>query len=226
MPRMVQLLMVVMLLTPPSTPEGFDAAAAKVFNLTARSFTFDVNPSPFVVNSGDTVTLNISVPADDQSTAHGFFLEQYVNGLSIIRGQTVTVNFVANVPGTFTYFCTVFCGIGHGVMNGVFIVNAGAPPSITSFAPASGPTAGGTVVSITGTNFQNGATVKFGGAAAVTTVVNSATSITAVNPAHAAGGVAVVVTNPDGRAATSTTMFTYEAPNPAPKRRRAVRRSS
>src|SRR5262249_57326019 len=41
-----------------------------------------------------------------------------------------------------------------------------AGPAITGVAPGNGPTAGGTVITITGTNFQAGATVTVGGAAA------------------------------------------------------------
>src|SRR5437870_2323431 len=43
------------------------AAATKTFNVTAQAqtFAFLFNPSPFVVNRGDTVTLHISVPLND-----------------------------------------------------------------------------------------------------------------------------------------------------------------
>ena len=52
-------------------------------------------------------------------------------------------------------------------------------------SPNSGPTAGGTAVTITGTNFAAGATVTFGGTAATNVVVVSSTSITATTPAGA-----------------------------------------
>ncbi|HEY33294.1 MAG TPA: hypothetical protein G4O10_09370, partial [Dehalococcoidia bacterium] len=39
-------------------------------------------------------------------------------------------------------------------------------PTVTSISPTSGPAAGGTSVTITGTNFVNGATVTIGGASA------------------------------------------------------------
>ncbi|MCI0342026.1 MAG: IPT/TIG domain-containing protein [Planctomycetales bacterium] len=76
-------------------------------------------------------------------------------------------------------------------------------------APVTGPTAGGTAVTLTGTNFQAGATVAVGGAAATSVVLVSATSITAVTPAGAAGAANVVVTNPDSQAATLVNGFTY-----------------
>lgn len=62
---------------------------------------------------------------------------------------------------------------------------------------------------ITGSGFQVGATVTFGGSAATAIVVASATSITCLTPAHAAGAVDVKVTNPDGGSATLTNGFLY-----------------
>lgn len=64
---------------------------------------------------------------------------------------------------------------------------------------------------ITGTGFQAGATVTFGGTAATALVVTP-TSITGLTPAHAAGLVDVKVTNPDGGSATLTNGFHYVPP--------------
>ena len=47
------------------------------------------------------------------------------------------------------------------------------------------PAAGGTSVTITGTNFTGATAVTFGGTAATGVTVVSATSITATTPAHA-----------------------------------------
>jgi|GEM_PF-6242607 len=91
-----------------------------------------------------------------------------------------------------------------------------APPTVTNVNPSSGPVAGGTAVTITGTNFVNGATVTFGGTAATGVVFQSATSITAVTPAHAAGQVDVTVTNPDTQSGTLTNGFRYESAAPPP----------
>src|SRR5205085_4739723 len=72
-----------------------------------------------------------------------------------------------------------------------------ASPTVSSVSPNSGPASGGTAISIAGTNFVSGATVKVGGVAATGVSVVSATQVSAVAPAHAAGAVAVTVTNPD-----------------------------
>ena len=83
------------------------------------------------------------------------------------------------------------------------------PPTLSSVSPASGPAAGGTSLTLTGTQFVTGATVSVGGTSATNVNVASSTSITATAPAHAAGSVSVVVTNPDGQSATQGNAYTY-----------------
>ncbi|MEW6127530.1 MAG: IPT/TIG domain-containing protein [Acidobacteriota bacterium] len=90
-----------------------------------------------------------------------------------------------------------------------------ATPTINSVTPNSGSSDGGTAITISGTNFVNGATVTLGGTAATNVSVLSSTTINATTPAHAAGIVNLVVTNPDNQSATLTNGFTYNAP-PAP----------
>jgi phospholipase C len=76
------------------------------------------------------------------------------------------------------------------------------PPTVQSISPNSGPTDGGTTVTITGTNFVSGATVSFGTNAGANVVVVSSTTITATSPTNSAGAVNITVTNPDGQAGT------------------------
>lgn len=82
-------------------------------------------------------------------------------------------------------------------------------PTVSAFSPATGPPAGGTSFTVTGTNFGTGATVKIGGAAATVTNV-TATSIAGKTPAHATGTVDVVVTNPDVQSATLSGGYFYD----------------
>ena len=86
---------------------------------------------------------------------------------------------------------------------------AADPPTVTGINPATGSTLGGTAVAIAGTGFVAGATVTVGGVAATNVVVAGATAITATTPAHAAGLVSVVVTNPDAQAGTLAAAFRY-----------------
>jgi hypothetical protein len=111
--------------------------------------------------------------------------------------------------------------------------------TVTGVSPNQGPSAGGTTVTITGTNFLNAIAVTFGGAPPAPSpvapaplpggfpgpvpipvpgtgnsamfVVNSATKITAFSPAHAVGTVHVQVTGPDGTSTpTAADQFTYQ----------------
>jgi hypothetical protein len=92
-----------------------------------------------------------------------------------------------------------------------------AAPAIASVSPVSGTNAGGTTITISGSGFQSGATVRIGGLPATNVNVVDASTITATTPAHATGDqtdlpVDVVVSNPDGQSATKTNGFTYNAP--------------
>jgi IPT/TIG domain-containing protein len=82
-------------------------------------------------------------------------------------------------------------------------------PTTTEVWPAAGLINGGTVVTITGTGFREGAIVTFGGTPAVGLRVISGTSMTAITPAHAAGDVDVVVVNPGGWTSTSIVRYRY-----------------
>lgn len=85
-------------------------------------------------------------------------------------------------------------------------------PTVTSLSPTSGPDAGLTSVTITGTNFASVTGVTFGSVAAESYVVNSDVSITAVSPAVATPGtVDVTVSTLSGTSAVSAgDAFTYE----------------
>ncbi|MBJ7387853.1 MAG: IPT/TIG domain-containing protein, partial [Sphingomonadaceae bacterium] len=73
------------------------------------------------------------------------------------------------------------------------------PPSITSVSPNVGPVSGGKTVTITGAEFQNATSVRFGGIDATSFTIDSATQITAVTPAAgSASAVDVEVTNATG----------------------------
>jgi regulation of enolase protein 1 (concanavalin A-like superfamily) len=88
-----------------------------------------------------------------------------------------------------------------------------AEVTVRAVAPGDGTTAGGDGVTVTGTGFQAGATVTFGGDAATGVTVVNDQSITCVTPAHAtAETVDVVVTNPDVSSGTGAGLFEYLVP--------------
>lgn len=102
------------------------------------------------------------------------------------------------------------------------ITNPNAPalavPSVTALSPATGTTAGGTLVKITGDNFtdRNGvvvvtgaAGVKFGATNATSYFVQDRYTIYAVAPASTAGTKDVTATNTAGTSSTSGTGNDY-----------------
>ena len=90
----------------------------------------------------------------------------------------------------------------------------GAPvPFVTGLEPATGPTEGGTVVTISGGNFAGATSVAFGFAAATQFEIVSPSTIRATAPAGSAGSVDVTVTTPEGASAVSShSQFTYGPP--------------
>ena len=103
---------------------------------------------------------------------------------------------------------------GLGSVNVANLVNHfGSQSTVTSVSPSSGTTAGGTPVTITGTNLTNATAVMFGSTAVASFNVVSATSITTTTPAGSAGKVNVSVTTPGGTA-TGAGLFTYIPPAP------------
>lgn len=88
----------------------------KEFNITARTWEFQ--PSTITVNRGDTVRLAIT----SVDVAHGFALSEFNVNTRLEPGQTANVEFVVDQVGQFSFFCSVFCGNGHGGMRGTLIV--------------------------------------------------------------------------------------------------------
>ncbi|PTT48993.1 IPT/TIG domain-containing protein, partial [Aeromonas sp. HMWF014] len=128
--------------------------------------------------------------------------------------STTTLYGSPTTAGTYTFSITLNDGLNQGgVATYTLVVTSSAAPTLTSAAPSSGPTAGGTSVTLTGTNLTGATAVSFGGTAATGYTVNNATTITANTPAHAAGTVNVVVTTPGG-SATLTNGYTYNVPAP------------
>ena len=74
-----------------------------------------------------------------------------------------------------------------------------ANPTVTTVSPSAGPLAGGTSVTVNGTNLTGATAVNFGATAGTGVVVDGGgTSLTVTSPAEAAGTVDVTVVTPAG----------------------------
>lgn len=82
--------------------------------------------------------------------------------------------------------------------------------NLVSVSPVSGAAAGGTAITLTGTDMRYVTGVLFGVTAATAVVAVSDTTVTCVAPAHAAGAVAVKVSTPLN-SDTNAAAYTYTA---------------
>jgi hypothetical protein len=81
-------------------------------------------------------------------------------------------------------------------------------PTVSSLSPATGPAAGGTVVTVNGDNLTGTTGVSFGGTNGTAISVETDNRLKVTAPAHATGAVSVVVTTSHG-SVTKTTAYTY-----------------
>ena len=86
------------------------------------------------------------------------------------------------------------------------------PPVLDSIDPVSGPTSGGTPVTVTGSGFVAGMVILFGDAPATEVIPVSGEQVVAVTPAGEAGEADVTVINPDGTPDALGQAFLYIAP--------------
>ncbi len=115
-------------------------------------------------------------------------------GVTVVNDTTITATTPAHAAGLVNVRVTTPRGTGTGFNRYTYVT----PPTVTGVSPNSGTAAGGTAVTITGTNFTGATSVTFGGTAATGITVVNSTTITATTPAHAAGLVDVAVTTAGG----------------------------
>jgi hypothetical protein len=144
-----------------------------------------------------------------------------VTSFTVVSPTEITAVAPAQGAGVDNIFVTTLAGTSVAVPADHYTyVNPPAKAVITGITPASGPTAGGSTVTITGTGFT-GATgptgVVFRALNATSYAVDSDTQITATAPAQSAGVDNVFVTTPSGTSSAVTAdHYTYVIPPPPP----------
>jgi IPT/TIG domain len=170
----------------------------------------DLSPASGSTTGGTSVTISGTGFATGATVTFGGTAATNVN---VLGSTTITAVAPAHASGAVNVVVTNPGGQTGTSVNGYTYSGGGSPaPTVSAVSPTSGPTTGGTQITITGTNFSLGATVTVGGSNATGVLVNNSTTITATTPAHAAGLVDVVVTNTTGQSGTKTNAFTYTAP--------------
>ncbi len=80
------------------------------------------NPDQISVKQGDTVIWRMTNIERAVDAVHGFAVPAYNIAASLEPGETITLEFVADTPGTFPFYCSEFCSALHLEMMGYFMV--------------------------------------------------------------------------------------------------------
>ena len=79
-------------------------------------------PDRIELKKGDKVTWHLTNLERARDATHGFALSGYNINLSLEPGESSTIKFEADLPGTFTYYCTEFCSALHLEMIGYMLI--------------------------------------------------------------------------------------------------------
>ena len=155
--------------------------------------------SPTSAGTGQTVTIT---GTNFTGTTAVSFGGTAATSFTVVSATSITAVVGAGATGSVS----VTTANGIASRAGFTFITATPAPAITSFTPTSGKT--GQVVNIIGTNFTGATAVSFGGTAATTFTVVSATTINATVGAGASGVVSVTTASGTGTLAG----FTYLPP--------------
>jgi hypothetical protein len=187
-----------------TNPDGQKASGNYTYNALAPTVSA-VSPASGPSVGGTTVTITGTNFASGATVVFGASPAASVTFVSATSLKAVTAG---TKPGGALNVIVTNPDGSSGTKTGAFTFIS--PPIATSVSPASGFTAGGQHITITGTGFAAGATVTVGGSPATSVTVTGTTTITAVAPAHASGVAVIVVKNPDGQTSTLAAGYTYQ----------------
>jgi nitrous-oxide reductase len=110
-----------------------------VVKMTAVRSSFE--PNKVEVNQGDHVTIHLTNIEQTTDELHGFGLVDYNINVVIDPGETKTIEFTADKPGVYAYYCTNFCSALHQEMQGYLLVKPRAGASAKGARPGGTKTA-------------------------------------------------------------------------------------
>jgi hypothetical protein len=167
-------------------------------NLTAGTFTYvaptitGVNPPQGTTAGGTSITITGTGLSGATAVTIG---GTPATNVVAVNSTTVTATTAAHVAGTVPVVVTLPGADATSATGYTYVTPTS--PTVTAMSPTSGPAAGGTAVTLTGTNLATATAVSFGGTNGTITA-QTATSLTVTTPMHAVGPVTVTVTNPSG----------------------------
>ena len=192
-----------------TTPGGISAKSpADQFTYVATPTVAAVSPRDGPAAGGTLVTISGSGFTNATTVAFG---TNPATNFKVVSDTSITVDSPAGI-GTVDVTVTTPGGESATSPADQFAYITAAP-TVAGVSPTLGPIAGGTVVTITGTNLANATAVNFGTAAVSSLISDSATQIVVVSPAVTSiGGVNVNVTTPGGTSAASPAdLFFYSS---------------
>jgi cytochrome c oxidase subunit 2 len=134
LPTAVALVFELAIFSPASAPVLGQNARIQVIEVTAKKYEY--SPAPIHVKSGTKIQLKITATDHD----HGFSIATAPDGADsnapaglvftsaqecwqLKKGETTTVEFLAQTPGTYSFKCCHTCGLGHRGMKGLLVVD-------------------------------------------------------------------------------------------------------
>ena len=108
--------------------------AVRVIEVTAKKYEY--SPEPIHVKTGSKIQLKITAVDHD----HGFSISTVPDGSNsngsdglvfsspqecwqLKKGETTTIEFLAQTPGSYSFKCCHVCGLGHRGMKGQLVVD-------------------------------------------------------------------------------------------------------
>lgn len=151
-------------------------------------------PTPLPVQAGDIIAIDCPNGAPIPSTDHGLTGSKYAF-FNPVLGEGKTASPTNQLPGDEMLINADVVGL----------------PSVASISEASGPTSGGTIVSVTGSHLGEVNAVSFGATPATFSLVSESQLFAVAPPSGAAIAVSISVVNAAGTAAAAQP-FTYLGP--------------
>jgi len=107
---------------PKATTKGRIVRHSKTVEVFMTAIRSHYVPDRIVVNKGDRVVIHLTNLERTRDATHGFALGPYNINASVEPGETVTIEFIADTPGVFPFYCSEFCSALHLEMTGYLIV--------------------------------------------------------------------------------------------------------
>ena len=165
-----------------------------------------ITPTAGPTTGGNTVTV----------TGYGFtgvteVLFGSTPGTNVTSDSDEQLNVTAPSHGAGPYNVHVVTSLGTSLAVNADLYTFEPAPVVTAVSPKTGPKAGGTTVTLTGTGFTGATQVVFGNTPGTSLTVVSSTTVTVRAPSHSLGVVHVHVSTPAGRSpAVTADEYTYE----------------